>query len=135
MVDLGVIDIFFIEWDKHILYGWERAESILVVDAIINGIEAGDEFPPVYIHRINGNEYELSIEKRVSLWWGDGNLFAFDGGHCRGCGHFIADKPLKCILLSGRSEYHECSRIPISKIVLKDDMGEYRERAWAFRYR
>lgn len=43
------------------LYGWERQKSSWVVEAIINGIGAGDEFPPVAIIKINDSTYRLSV--------------------------------------------------------------------------
>ena len=44
-------EIIFINWDIHTLFGWENEKSDLVIDAIIRGIEAGDNFPPVPVHK------------------------------------------------------------------------------------
>ena len=117
-------EIFYLDWNKHTLFGWETVKSDLVVDAIVRGIEAGDEFPPVHVHQ-GEKGYYLSPLRETSHGW-------TDGGHNRAVGHYIARQPLKCMLMRGGPIFPETLCVPIPEIILEDDRGQYQERREVF---
>ncbi len=38
-------EITFLDLGKVELYGWETAKNIMLIDSMVRGIEAGDDFP------------------------------------------------------------------------------------------
>lgn len=111
--------ILSLDLNHQILFGWELEKSSLVIDSIIRGIEAGDSFPPVPIHEEDGRYY-LSVVRETF----EG---ISDGGHYRAIGHYIANKPLRCELLSGGPILPDSMMIPIPKISIVDDSGQFLE--------
>ncbi len=76
----------YLDLDKVIIFGRENYKSDLVIDSIIRGIEAGDDFPAVQVRERTDGNYELV------------------DGHRRFVGFYIAGKPLKVIKLRGICE-------------------------------
>ena len=111
--------LLYLDLDKITLYGFETEKSDLVIDSIIRGIEAGDEFPPVPVLEIDGDYFLHPYLRICQAGW-----MPLDGGHNRAVGHYIAGKPLKCMVTKGVIKPSD--RIPISEIVLKDDDGKYK---------
>ncbi len=84
-------EIVFLDLSRVDLYGWEEAKSDQAVDSIVRGIEADDMFQdPVQVYRIDGRTYQLTLE--------DDGSGCLDGGHKRAVGHYIAHRPLMCIV-------------------------------------
>ena len=82
----------YLDLNKVNLYGWEKKKSDLVIDSIVRGIEADDNFEdPVLVYRIDENTYQLTLEEN---YYGE-----IDCGHRRAVGHYIANKPLKCVIV------------------------------------
>ena len=79
----------FLDLDKNELLGWEAEKEDLVVDAIIRGIDQGDQFPPVHVNRIGENRYCLDPCHEFQ------DTGISDGGHNRAVGHYIAGVPLR----------------------------------------
>jgi len=73
----------FLDLNKVRLYGYESGKSDKVIDAVVRGIEQGDVFPPVIVCQVTEDEYLILRP---------------DGGHNRAVGHYIANKPLRCIV-------------------------------------
>ncbi len=123
--------IMDLDFNKVTLYGWERKKSAQVIDAIIKGIENGDDIPPVRIRQIDENSFEI---------------IGGDGGHYRAIARYITSTPLKVILtpeervmLYGRGwvgwDYEKHPRINIKDIILKDDELELEIRKQTRFYR
>jgi len=114
---------FYLDWNKHQLFVWEKVKSDRVIDAIVRGIEAGDKFPPVYVHRVKDRETLFVLSGAHG-----------HGGHNRAVGHYIAGQPLTCILEETSidpAELPESGRyskyIPVEKVVLTEFDDEYYE--------
>lgn len=120
-------NIFYLDWNTQELFGWENNKSDLVIDSIIRGIEAGDDFPPVPVHRDKekSNRFYISPLREISP------LFS-DAGHYRALGHYIADKPLKCELCEGLSLLSDNDIVAIPNIIIVDDLGHYKEHKERF---
>lgn len=88
--DLG--SIVYLNLEFVTLYGFENGNSDIVIDSIIKGIENGDEFPPVFVVRFPDNSYRIVAETDPL---DDTNY----GGHHRAIAHYIAGKPLKCLVI------------------------------------
>lgn len=116
--------IFYLDWNVHQLFGWERQKSDLVIDAIIRGIEAGDDFPPVYVYPAGEQGFYISPWLENLPGWAD-------GGHNRAVGHYIMRKPLKCALLKGRPFFDQM-RVPIPEVIIGEDLGEYQDKKSRF---
>ena len=112
---------FDLDWDSQQLFGWEKSKSDLVIESIIKGIEAGDDFPPVPVFSTHPRSSVFYLTTRVS---GEHGAQA-DGGHYRAAGHYILNKPLKCILIPPPGQPSGIAKIAIPKIELADDSGEY----------
>ncbi len=117
--------IFYLDWKLDELVGWEEEKSGLVIEALIRGIAAGAEFPPVAVHSISANRYCISPLRETP----DGLL---DGGHCRAIAHYRTGTPLKCESLDGLPPVPEAWEVPISDIRLVDDSGQYEEHKARF---
>lgn len=76
----------YLDLSKEVVFGRENYKSDLVIDSIIRGIEAGDDFPAVQVRKRTDGNYELL------------------DGHRRVVAFYIAGKPLKVILLKGMCE-------------------------------
>jgi hypothetical protein len=117
-MDSNLMDkIFYLDWTKHELYGWEAKKSGSAVDAIIRGIERGDDFPPVTVHEGEKNKFYISPLREASNGY-------VDGGHHRALGHYELRKPLKCELIEGGPIWPDEMCIPISDIIIVDDRGQ-----------
>lgn len=116
--------IIHLDLSKKVLIGWEEEKSDKVIEAIVRGIEAEDDFPAVPVHEENGIYYLSPLRENP-----DGLC---DAGHYRAVGHFIANKPLKCELLNGGPPIPNEIEIPISRIILVDDTGQYEEHKRRF---
>jgi len=122
----------YLDLSKVTLYGWEKTNSDLVIDAIVRGIELEDDFPAVWVKP-----------------WKDGfRITGMAGGHSRAAGHYIAGKHLKVVISEdGRSPSFlgimardvgtekESPSINIKDIVLADDTGQYNYRKSIVFYR
>ena len=86
-------EVVSLDLNKITLYGCEPTKSELVIEAIINGIEAGDEFPLVDVIRITDDIYHLA-DAPPKL-----RILCTYGCHNRTLGHYIASKPLKCRII------------------------------------
>lgn len=104
-------EITFLDLGKIELYGWETMKSDRMVDALVRGIEAGDDFPPVRVNKISDTVYWLALNH--------------DGGHRRAAAHYIAGKPLKVVIEPLPSGLGISHPYPIKEIVLIDDRGQY----------
>ena len=111
--------IISLDLNHQTLFGWESEKSDLVIDSIIRGIEAGDEFPPVPVHEENGKYYLSPLRETP-----DG---ISDAGHYRAIGHYIANKPLRCELLNRGPIWQDSMMIPIPQISIVDDSGQFQE--------
>ncbi len=111
--------IVYLDLRKVKLYGFHKSISDLKVDAILRGIEMGDEFPPVLVKKKSDLEYELGA---VVDYEDEDNC----GGHHRAVAHYIANVPLKCRLYEGKYDM-DILETPtnISEIILADDKGQY----------
>ena len=118
-------EIICLDWGKDKLFGWEPEKSIAVVEAIVEGIDEGADFPPVAVHRLSENVYCISPLRETP----DG---LSDGGHYRAIGHYIRKKPLKCELLEGLPPIPKAWEVPIEKIELVPDSGQYSEHEERF---
>jgi hypothetical protein len=76
----------YLDLDRVIIFGRENYKSDLVIDSIIKGIEAGDEFPAVQVRERTDGNYEIL------------------DGHRRVVAFYIAHKPLKVTILKGKCE-------------------------------
>lgn len=112
-------NIIYLDLNKVDLYGWEREKSDLVIDSIVRGIEAGDDFPAVPVMMINEGKYQLDdiILKYHHSFTGTFN--PVDGGHRRALGHYIANQPLKCRITCIGAEQTEW--VNLKDMVLIDD--------------
>ena len=146
MSSLALGDIVYLDLNSVDLFGWERKKSDLVIDSIVRGIEAGDEFPAVPVMVISEgkaavNEGETTINEgkylldkfparsvivkgkyqldSIILKYHPSISGPWDGGHRRALGHYIANKPLKCRITCIGAEQTEW--INIRELVLMDD--------------
>jgi len=91
-------DIVFLDLNKVRLFGFERETLASKVDRMIKSIEAGDEdFPPVPVKKFNKSTYALTHQPD--------STGKADGGHHRAVAHYIANKPLKCMLVEGKYKW------------------------------
>ncbi len=97
------------------LRGWETHVSDLLVDSYVKGIEMRDVFPSVPVVQISQNLYDLY---RGCI---DPNNL---GGHHRAVAHFIANRPLKCEVVSQHDWPDSGVRISIRDILLYADSEE-----------
>ncbi len=112
--------ILYLDLRKVNVYGFQESFYDLKVEAILRGIEAGDDFPPVIVKQRNEFEYEL-----VSFWdYEDEDNY---GGHHRAVAHYIANTPLKCQLGDGKYDDEENleTKTNIGDIIMADDRGQY----------
>jgi hypothetical protein len=110
-------EIIYLDLENIELYGYEREKSDLCIDAIIRGVESGDDFEAVDVFKVDENRYDLIFQ-----------------GHHRAVGHYLANKPLKCVLRSENSPLvKDEDRISIKDIEIVDDKGEYNHAKQAFK--
>lgn len=109
----------YLDLGEIILICWEKRKSDKLVEAIQRGIEAKDIFPAVKVHKINSTLYQL--------------VYGNDGGHTRAFGHYIANHPLRCKIISegGFQEYKDAFGFEVTTLFLSDiqiipDEGQYR---------
>ncbi len=115
----------FLNLEQITLYGFQDTVSDLKVDAIIRGIEAGDDFTPVLVKKRNDVEYELG----PFMDYEDEDNY---GGHHRAVAHYIANVPLKCRLWENKYDPESLETpINIKDIIIADDKGQYEHaRKW-----
>ncbi|MBU1246299.1 MAG: hypothetical protein ABIJ20_00430 [Nanoarchaeota archaeon] len=112
--------------EEETLFGWEPELSVEVAEAIVKGIEAEDDFPVVPVIKLGDGNYELS-----ACWSPLGPLL--DGGHARAVGHYVAGKPLKCIIVNESKKLPASyERVNIKDIILIDDPKEYLQKRRAY---
>jgi len=75
------------------LFGFESKKSDKIIDSMVRGIEAGDEFPAVPVKQFDDISFTLS------RFPAEEHAYITDGGHNRAIAHYIANKPLKVIIL------------------------------------
>jgi len=85
-------DIIFLDLNEVNLWGFEDKKSEKVIESIVLGIEAEDDFPAVQVYRLDDTNYQLTYFEDPT------NSNFVDGGHNRAVAHYIANKPLKCRL-------------------------------------
>jgi len=116
-------EIVYLDLDEVELWGWEDSKSDLVIDAIVRGIEAGDDFPAVPVVRLKDG-YCLWPFARLK----GGRSSFTDGGHHRAAGHYIAGEPLKCRVVRTHDDLtisnYYWADVPIESIEIFDDDGE-----------
>lgn len=117
---------FYLNWNKHKLWGWEDERSIQSVDAIIRGIKMKDKFPPVFVYQINKSEFSIVGRHYVNTT--DGRKK--DGGHTRARGHSLINTQLLCQIEKNRPDImpgypDPYGTIRISEITLIDDLKTY----------
>jgi hypothetical protein len=122
---------FYLYWTINRLYGWEKTKSEQAIDAIVRGIDAGDDFPPVPVLQDTMNPFKFYLFDIESF---DKYL---EGGHTRALGHYIVNKPLKCVLMY--PEIHAQSQVKVNKnyieipdIILVNDIYSYYFRKQRF---
>lgn len=82
-------DIFYLDLNKVTLLGFEQRNLYSKVEEMVNAIERGDDFPPVFVRHLYGDTYRLTHD-RVE------GKFRPEGGHHRAIAHYITNIPLKC---------------------------------------
>ena len=105
-------DVFFLDLEKNLLLGCEDNKNPFLVNAIMEGIRAGDDFRamPVY-HSAEQQAWYLAYPE--------------DGGHHRALAHYLAGKPLKCVLSANPPHWFgSASPIPIKDISFSDDPAD-----------
>ena len=110
----GLGSVVWLNLEFVTLYGFERYKSARRIESIIKGIEAGDDFPPVFVERFPKNEY--GIVRFVDEY--DNTNY---GGHNRAVAHYIEGKPLKCIVLGNsflNRTYHD---VKIPEIIITEE--------------
>lgn len=100
----------FIDWNKDCLYVYERRKNIILVNAIGEAIERGEEVPPIIVCNVDSNTFYLSAE----------------GGHHRALAFYILGKPLPIKIY----HTHKIQRIPemffpIGETVLFDHRTDF----------
>lgn len=123
-------NLFYLDLSSTPLYGFEREQNDLTLDALIKAIERNIVLPPVPVFEFEGNYY-LSSSAKIQISFGGKYLELLDGGHHRAVAHFIAKKPLLCKLVN--EELDTLKRLPIQDNVIVDDDGEYKGRKCAFK--
>ena len=111
-------EIIYLDLNRVTLIGFQRNVSDLRIEVLVNGIEAGNDIPPVRVYRINESLYQLTMLNRSDCGCGK------DGGHHRAVAHYILNKPLKCIIEDELLEIcFPPSREPINikDIIIADD--------------
>lgn len=78
----------YIDLRKVRLYGWEGQKSDLAIGSFLEGIEAGDIFPPVKVSRSGRKTYWIMPSE--------------DGGHHRAVAHYLSGKPLRCEVINNQ---------------------------------
>lgn len=109
--------LLYLDLNHDELHGWEPKKSDKIIESLIKGIEAGNHFPPVPVHYEHGIYY-ISPMWRTLGWHSD-------GGHHRAIAHYITNTLLKCELLPDMPFYPTSKTIPISKLLIVTDTGEF----------
>lgn len=128
---------FYLDWDKHKLFGREDKRSVQAVSAIIRGIRMKDEFSPVFVYQISELEFSITGSHYVNTTDGYRN----DGGHTRARGHDLTNTPLLCQIKKNRPDVmpgypDPYGTIYVPEIVLIDDLRTYLiKKKWFPNYR
>ncbi len=105
-------DEVFLDLEKVTLIGFERYKSDRVVEYSMGRIEAGDEFPAVKVYKIDDTTYQLTTLPKEGF---PDDGYDMDGGHLRAVAHYLAGKPLRCIIKGTRSEVSfRFQRMPVN---------------------
>ena len=111
-------DIIWLDLDKVEIYGFEDFKDVYNIAQMVRNIESGAEFPPVYVAKINDTKYVLSGYRNLDK---DGRLIYDNyGGHHRALAHWIAGKPLKCVITENHWKGVYTCDLNIKDIVLRD---------------
>jgi len=116
--------IVFLNLDEVELYGWEKEKSWYTIDAIVRGIELGDDFPAVKVIRRMDGSYEIASTAKLV-----GGKIIGDGGHSRATGHYIGGKPLKCMVVAEGKLNSSDKKVRICDVVLTEDLQDYLDRS------
>ncbi len=111
----------FLDLHKVELYGWEKYKSKNLVYSLLEGIEQGDNFPPVSVVSARDFYYldQLIFDRRFS----QGKVL--DGGHTRAYAHYILKKPLRCSITRVSENIFPPNRyFPIRDIIIADKCGK-----------
>ena len=97
---INIGDIIFLNLDEVDLFGTEGRKRVSKVAQYVRDIEKGDNFPPVFVVKVDDNKYLLSGYKFYSKTnTGDRDYKKLNyGGHYRALAHYIAGIPLKCMI-------------------------------------
>ena len=105
-------DIIWLDLDKVELYGFETSKYVWAIAQMVRDIESGADFPPVYVTKVNDTKYVLSG------YYSSYEVVDNYGGHHRVLAHWIAGKPLKCIIT--KNYWKNVCTLNIKDIVLRD---------------
>jgi len=86
-------EIIFLDLDKVVFYGRQDFVNGYKLDAIVEGIKSGDDFPPVFVSETTNGSYTIEL---VTDLLDETNY----GGHHRALGHKKTHRPLKCVKLN-----------------------------------
>ncbi|MBT3405122.1 hypothetical protein HN832_04325 [archaeon] len=104
----------FFDWDKDKIFCWERNCHIVLVDALVRGIEAGDEISMPTLIEIEPKVYMPSYSIEIEE---EGDKFK-DGGNHRLLARYIANSPFTFKVVPYQSEGWEFESR------LEDDFGD-----------
>ncbi len=94
----------YLDLNEVIVFGREEYKSDLVIDSIVRGIEAGDDFPAVQVRELADRNYEIL------------------DGHRRVVGHYIAGQPLKVTIIGRNGDGKRgVDYIDLGQTILVDD--------------
>ena len=118
--------LFYLDWSRQNILGWEKKKSRQAVESIIRGIELGDEFPEVFVYQINETDFSIVGANYVRAK----NRAIKDGGHTRSKAHSIVNKPLLCRKVKNRpyvmpGYFDPYGTINIQDIILVDDLQAF----------
>ncbi|MDD2871618.1 MAG: hypothetical protein PHS49_06550 [Candidatus Gracilibacteria bacterium] len=72
-------EVVKINFDKDLLYGFERPKSVEVIESLIKSIKMRIELPLFSVYQLGNNMYSLSPDEKIEI---NGEYF-IDGGHHR----------------------------------------------------
>ena len=114
--------LHLIDWNKEIVHGWEFDMNTTVIDAIVQGIEAGDRFPAVSVYQSSQGQFYLDPHQKIDIQRDNKRITGLDGGHHRAVGHYLACQPfLVRIVHQGQPLQKGYGYFPIQHSELIDD--------------
>lgn len=109
------------------LYCFQDTLETHSIDAIMRGIELGDDIPPVHVIKVSAGQYELTLNGTND----DENV----GGHHRAVAHYLANEPLPAIIESDHGLFCIHCRYFVGEITFYDNFNEYQIRKQLSFYR